>query len=33
MACVILLITASAKLLQLAAAGAVDRATQRWRRR
>jgi iron(III) transport system permease protein len=33
MACVIVLITASAKLLQLAAAGAVDRATQRWRRR
>jgi iron(III) transport system permease protein len=33
MACVILLITASAKLLQLAAAGAIDQATQRWRRR
>jgi iron(III) transport system permease protein len=33
MACVLLLITASAKLLQLAAAGPVDQATQRWRRR
>lgn len=33
MACVILGITAAAKLLQLAAGGAVERATQRWRRR
>jgi iron(III) transport system permease protein len=33
MACVILLITATAKLLQLAAAGWVERATQRWRSR
>lgn len=33
MACVILLITASAKLLQLAAGGWVQRATQRWRTR
>ncbi|MCS6931547.1 MAG: putative 2-aminoethylphosphonate ABC transporter permease subunit [Acetobacteraceae bacterium] len=33
MACVILAITAAAKLLQIAAGGAVERATQRWRRR
>jgi len=33
MACVILLVTATAKLLQLAAGGWVQRATQRWRTR